>query len=103
LLSALFERHRRRPAFLLRVNNREAKGGEGMTQFGRALHELNIDIICVGNPWATRGPHVGWMLYGIAVLAIIYGLSGQWTAATASHRSASPLKSATVTELPRPP
>ena len=30
----------------------------------------------LGNLWATRGPHLGWMLYGLAVLAIIYGLSG---------------------------
>jgi len=29
----------------------------------------------LGNLWATRGRHYGWMLYGIAVLAIIYGLS----------------------------
>jgi hypothetical protein len=30
----------------------------------------------LGNLWATRGRHHGWMLYGIAVLAIICGLSG---------------------------
>jgi hypothetical protein len=30
----------------------------------------------LGNLWATRGRHHGWILYGIAVLAIIYGLSG---------------------------
>ena len=29
-----------------RVNKTGAVGGDGMTQFGRALHELNIDIIC---------------------------------------------------------
>jgi len=28
------------------VNRPEAKGGAGMTQFGRALAELNIEIIC---------------------------------------------------------
>ena len=26
--------------------NRDAQGGSGMTQFGRALAELNIEIIC---------------------------------------------------------
>jgi hypothetical protein len=31
---------------VFRVNNTGAVGGDGMTQFGRALHELNIDIIC---------------------------------------------------------
>jgi len=30
----------------------------------------------LANLWATRGRHFAWMLYGIAVLAIIYGLSG---------------------------
>ena len=35
-----------------RVNKAGATGGDGMTQFGRALHELNIDIICANNPQA---------------------------------------------------
>jgi hypothetical protein len=26
--------------------NRDAQGDQGMTQFGRALAELNIEIIC---------------------------------------------------------
>jgi hypothetical protein len=29
----------------------------------------------VGNLWATRGRHPGWLLYGAAVLLIGYGLS----------------------------
>jgi hypothetical protein len=37
---------------IFRVNNRDAAGGSGMTQFGRALHELNIDIICANTPSA---------------------------------------------------
>jgi hypothetical protein len=28
----------------------------------------------VGNLWATRGRHPGWVLYGAAVLLIVYGL-----------------------------
>jgi hypothetical protein len=28
----------------------------------------------VGNFWATRGRHPGWLFYGAAVLLIIYGL-----------------------------
>ena len=46
---AYIERHGRPIAFysdkhaIFRVNNREAAGGDGMTQFGRALHELNIN------------------------------------------------------------
>ncbi len=31
---------------IFRVSKRDAVGGTGMTQFGRALDELNIDIIC---------------------------------------------------------
>jgi hypothetical protein len=31
---------------VFRVNQTGAIGGDGMTQFGRALHALNIDIIC---------------------------------------------------------
>jgi hypothetical protein len=35
-----------------RVNKPGAVGGDGMTQFGRSLHELNIDIICANSPQA---------------------------------------------------
>jgi hypothetical protein len=38
------------------VSNTAAEGGDGMSQFGRALHELNIDILCA-NSAAQRG---GW-------------------------------------------
>jgi hypothetical protein len=37
---------------VFRVNRKDAAGGDGMTQFGRALHELNIDIICANAPQA---------------------------------------------------
>ena len=37
---------------IFRVHDRDAAGGSGMTQFGRALHELNIDIICANTPQA---------------------------------------------------
>ena len=37
---------------VFRVNATGAVGGDGMTQFGRALHELNIDIICANSPQA---------------------------------------------------
>jgi hypothetical protein len=32
--------------------NRDAKGGQGMTQFGRALAELNIEILCANSSHA---------------------------------------------------
>ena len=34
---------------VFRVNHPGAPGGDGMTQFGRALHALNIDIICANS------------------------------------------------------
>jgi hypothetical protein len=37
---------------IFRVTHKGAVGGSGMTQFGRALHELNIDIICANTPQA---------------------------------------------------
>lgn len=45
------ERHGKPVAFysdkhtVFRVNKRDAKSGTGLTQYGRALHDLNIDII----------------------------------------------------------
>ena len=41
-----------RQARRVRVNNKDAVGGDGITQFGRALSELNIDIICANSPQA---------------------------------------------------
>jgi hypothetical protein len=52
------ERHGKPVAFysdkhsIFRVTNKGAVGGNGMTQFGRALHELNIDIISANTPQA---------------------------------------------------
>jgi hypothetical protein len=37
---------------VFRVNSKDASGGDGMTQFGRALHALNIDIICANSSQA---------------------------------------------------
>jgi hypothetical protein len=34
------------------VNQPDAKGGSGMTQFGRALAELNIEILCANSSQA---------------------------------------------------
>ena len=52
------ERHGKPVAFysdkhsVFRVNQPGAVGGDGMTQFGRCLHELNIGIICANSPQA---------------------------------------------------
>ncbi len=37
---------------VFRVNKADAQGGSGMTQFGRALAELNIEIICANSSQA---------------------------------------------------
>jgi hypothetical protein len=37
---------------IFRVNNKDPVGGDGITQFGRVLSELNIDIICANSPQA---------------------------------------------------
>ncbi len=52
------ERHGKPVAFysdkhsIFRVTRKGAVGGNGMTQFGRSLHDLNIDIICADTPQA---------------------------------------------------
>jgi len=37
---------------VFRVNKEDAANGENMTQFGRAMHELNIDILCANSSQA---------------------------------------------------
>lgn len=37
---------------VFRVNRRDARKGDGMTQFGRVLHALNIDLICANSSQA---------------------------------------------------
>src|SRR3954466_626167 len=55
---AYLQRHGKPVAFysdkhgVFRVNRKDAAGGDGMTQFGRALHALNIDIICANSSQA---------------------------------------------------
>lgn len=52
------ERHGKPVAFysdklsVFRVNAKNAEGGDQITQFGRALKDLNIDIICANTPQA---------------------------------------------------
>jgi hypothetical protein len=41
-------------ASIFRVNKKDVKGGDGFTQFGRAMHDLNIDSICANTP-AAKG------------------------------------------------
>ena len=37
---------------IFRISKADALQGRGMTQFGRALHDLNIDILCANTPQA---------------------------------------------------
>jgi hypothetical protein len=41
---------------VFRVHHPGALGGDGMTQCGRALHALNIDIICANSSQAKSLP-----------------------------------------------
>ncbi len=41
-------------ASVVRINNKNATGGDGYTQFGRAMHELNIQTICA-NTSSAKG------------------------------------------------
>jgi hypothetical protein len=43
---------------VFRINKPEAKGGQGMTQFGRALAELNIEILCANSSQAKAASSV---------------------------------------------
>ena len=40
---------------IFRVNAKDAIGGDRITQFGRVLSELNIDIICANSPLPGEG------------------------------------------------
>lgn len=57
-LALYLERHGAPIAFysdkhsVFRVARQDAKGGQGMTQFGRALCELNIEILCANSSQA---------------------------------------------------
>lgn len=57
-LALYLERHGAPIAFysdkhsVFRVARKDAKGGQGMTQFGRALCELNIEILCANSSQA---------------------------------------------------
>jgi transposase len=41
-------------ASIFRVNKKQPQGGDGLTQFGRAMTDLNVDIICANTP-AAKG------------------------------------------------
>lgn len=41
-------------AAIFRVNAKDPRAGDGYTQFGRAMFELNIDVICANSP-AAKG------------------------------------------------
>ena len=48
---------------VFRMNKPDAKGGSGMRQFGRALAELNIEILCANSSQAKgRVEQANWAL-----------------------------------------
>ena len=60
---------------VFRVNHPGALGGDGMTQFGRALHALNIDIICANSSQA-KGKHPQGASLKLLALVAKNGLNG---------------------------
>jgi len=45
---------------VFRVANQSAKSGHGMTQFGRALNALNVEILCANSSQAKAAIHNIW-------------------------------------------
>ena len=76
---------------VFRVNHPGAVGGDGMTPFGRALHALNIDIICANSSPAKVGSSARTRRYRIA-WSRNCGWPGRqpWRRATPSSRRSSP-------------
>jgi hypothetical protein len=95
---AYLEQHGKSVAFyskehgVFRVNSKDAVDGDGITQFGRALLALNIDIICASSPQAkgrvaeTKQPGAGTIFGAAWISTALYS--------TSSFRSA---------EMPKPP
>jgi hypothetical protein len=43
------------------------------------ISELSSDSYlygALGNLWVTRGRHVGWVLYAVALVLIVFGVNG---------------------------
>ena len=60
---------------VFRVNRPDANGGSGMTQFGRALAELNIEIL-----WANSSQAKGRVERRIAHCRTVWSRSCAWPA-----------------------
>ena len=74
---------------VFRVNRPDAKGGSGMTQFGRALAELNIEILCAHSSQAKGLVERGRIARCRTVWSrsCAWPASVTWTPATCSFRS----------------
>ena len=84
---------------VFRVNQPGAPGGDGMTQFGRALHALNIDIICANSSQAKgRVERANKTLQDRLVKELRLAASTLWRKATPSSRPSWPT---TTRALPR--
>jgi hypothetical protein len=59
------------------VNRKEAAGGDGVTQFGRALLALNIDIICTNSPQAEGCIEPAFGTLQDRMVKRCYGASGE--------------------------
>jgi len=76
---------------VFRVNHPGALGGDGMTQFGRALHALNIDIICANSsPAKGRVERANKTLQDRLVKELRLAGAQPWRKAMPSSRLSSP-------------
>lgn len=54
-----------------------ARSFEGEARFATGVFVGSLYLFATaGNLWATRGRHPGWIVYGVALLLIVYGLRG---------------------------
>lgn len=54
-------------ASVFRLNNKNATAGDGYTQFGRAMHELNIQTLCA-NTSSAKGRANRWHFTAISTV-----------------------------------
>jgi hypothetical protein len=76
---------------VFRVNHPGALGGDGMTQFGCALHALNIDIICANSSGQRAGRTCQQDVAGSPGQGVAAGRGGPpWQKSMACSRPSSP-------------
>lgn len=82
-------------AAIFRVNAKQPRGGDGATQFARAMDELNIDILCANSPQAKgRVERAHLTLQDRLVKGCVYATSRASKRPIGSCRDSSPTTTA---------